>query len=171
MTNETLVLLGVIGAPHGIKGQVKITTYTESPENLTAYGALTDKTGKKQFNVHIERVLENHVIARIEGCLDRTAVEKLRGQELYVPRDRLPKLEDGEFYIEDLIGLLVKDNHNFVIGEIISIQNFGAGNVVEMKTMEGKNEFHAFDHFHDINIEDNEAILSLPETLIAEEKP
>lgn len=171
MTKDALILLGVIGAPHGIKGQVKITTYTESPENLTAYGALTDKTGKKQFQVHIDRVVENHVIARIEGCPDRTAVEKLRGQELYISRSKLPELQDGEYYIEDLIGMRVKDTHDLTIGQIVSIQNFGAGNIVEMTTMEGKNEFHAFEHFTEIHLEEGFAVLNIPETLLAEDKP
>lgn len=170
MSSEAMILLGVIGAPHGIKGHIKIYTYTEQPENITAYGALSDKSGKKQFDISIIRSMPDHVIASVKGYPDRNAIEKLRGQELYVPRSRLPEPKDDEYYIEDLIGLEIRDTQHSIIGHIASIQNFGSGDIVEIKMMDGKSEFHALLHFSEINIQKRYAILDLPDIIEAEDE-
>lgn len=138
MSSEAMILLGVIGAPHGIKGQVKIKTFTETPENLTVYGVLTDKSGKKQFDISIIRSMPDHVIASVKGYPDRTAIEKLRGQELYVPRSKLPMLDEGEYYIEDLIGLKVQLENGKAHGMVTGVYNFGAGDMLEITTSEAK---------------------------------
>lgn len=135
---NSLVLLGNITGPHGIKGEVKIRTYTEAPENITAYGPLTDKSGEKTFKITIVRISGDHVIARIDGITDRSAAEKLRKQDLYLSRTCLPTTAEDEYYIEDLIGLEVRLENNEVFGKIESIQDYGAGTLVEVLTQEKK---------------------------------
>ncbi|MDX2307867.1 MAG: ribosome maturation factor RimM [Hyphomicrobium sp.] len=128
-----LVLLGEIGPAHGVRGEVIVRSYTADPADITAYGILTDETRRNTFQVSLVRVTPKGVVVRIAGHDDRTAVEKLRGVRLYVPRDRLPPPADGEFYHEDLIGLEATTPAGEVIGRVVAIQNFGAGDLVEIE--------------------------------------
>ena len=159
---ETLILLGTVTAPHGIKGEVKIRTYTEIPENITAYGPLTDKSGQKSFTVKIIRVSDDHLIARIDGITTRNDSEKLRGQELYVPRSRLPAPAESEYYIEDLVGLEVRTESGAIVGTILSVQDFGAGHIVETTASDDDKKMIAFnsDNFPVIDVAKGFVILS-----------
>jgi 16S rRNA processing protein RimM len=125
------VLLGVIGSAHGIKGEVSITTFTEDPADIGAYGALTD--GKRTFEIESLRVTPKAVLARIVGVADRTTAEKLRNVPLFVTRDALPEIDDdGTYYQEDLKGLSVVDPAGKTLGTVVEIVNFGAGDLVEV---------------------------------------
>ena len=99
------VLLGAVIAAHGIKGEVKVKTFTEAPENLDAYGALTTDDGRRLEVASLRPTKGDEAVARFKGIADRNAAESLKGQALYVPRDALPEPEPGEFYLADLIGL------------------------------------------------------------------
>ncbi len=84
------VLLGVIAAPHGVRGLVRIKSFTEDPMAIASYGALSDETGKNAYRVEALSVVKDAVLARIEGVADRTAAEAVRGLRLYVERSALP---------------------------------------------------------------------------------
>lgn len=126
------VLLGQIVGVHGIRGEVVIKTFTAEPESIADYGPLTDPTGRTHVVEHV-RVTAKGVVARLAGLTDRTAAEKLRGTELYVPRDRLPEPDEGEFYYEDLVGLAAVTPDGQPLGEIVAVQNFGAGDLLEIR--------------------------------------
>ncbi|MFO1241965.1 MAG: ribosome maturation factor RimM [Rickettsiales bacterium] len=166
MTSDARVLLGVIGAPHGVKGQVKIKTFTEVPENLTAYGTLTDRTGKISYDIKIVRSVSDQIIATVEGYPDRTAVEKLRGQELYVARSQLPPLAEGEYYTEDLVGLRVFSSDGEDYGAILGLHDFGAGILAEIKDPSGKAEFFSLNNFVEIDVEKRTAVLEKPDIFL-----
>jgi len=126
------VLLGVVAAPHGIRGVVRIKSFTEDPMSLGAYGPLSDESGKKEYRVEPLSAARGAVLARIEGVADRTAAEALRGLRLYVERSALPETGEREWYEADLIGLAAvgKDGRDW--GKVIAFHDFGAGSVMEV---------------------------------------
>jgi len=126
------VLLGVVAAPHGVRGLVRIRSYTEDPMAVAAYGPLSDETGKKAYRVEALSAARGAVLARIEGVADRTAAEALRGLRLYVERERLPGTGEREWYEADLIGLSAVGRDGRDWGKVIAFHDFGAGSVMEV---------------------------------------
>ena len=126
------VLLGVVAAPHGVRGLVRIKSFTDDPMAVAAYGPLSDETGKKEYRVEALSAARGAVLARIEGVADRTAAEALRGLRLYVERERLPGTDEREWYEADLIGLAAvgRDGRNW--GKVTAFHDFGAGSVMEV---------------------------------------
>lgn len=127
------ILLGRIAGAHGIRGEVLIKTYTEAPENVGAYGPLSDESGTRTFNLKSARATPKGVVARLQGVDDRNAAEALKGIALYIERERLPAAADGEFYHADLIGLAAVDGDGKPLGEIVAVQNYGAGDLLEIR--------------------------------------
>ena len=126
------VLLGVVSAPHGVRGLVRIRSYTEDPMAIASYGALSDEKGTKHYRVEALSSVKGAVLARIEGVADRTAAEALRGLRLYVERSALPEAGEREWYEADLVGLKAvgKDGRDW--GKVTAFHDFGAGSVMEV---------------------------------------
>jgi len=127
------ILLGHIAGAHGIRGEVLIKTYTEAPENVGTYGPLSDESGTRTFNLKSARTTPKGVVARLQGIDDRNAAEALKGVALYIERERLPAAADGEFYHADLIGLAAVNGDGKPLGEIVAVQNYGAGDLLEIR--------------------------------------
>ncbi|MCH9011866.1 MAG: ribosome maturation factor RimM [Proteobacteria bacterium] len=125
--------VGVIAGAHGVRGLVKIKSFTEDPANLTAYGALTDESGARRYQVAVTGRAKGVLLARIEGVGDRDAARALRGARLYIARAALPEPEDEEYYHADLIGLAVEDRAGAPLGRVAAVQNFGAGDILEIE--------------------------------------
>ncbi len=127
------VQLAVIGAAHGIKGEVRVKTYTGDPLDLGSYGLLYDASGKS-YEVLSIRPSKTVVVVRFAGVEDRNAAEALNGKELYVDHAQLPQdLDEDEFYYTDLIGLTVRDGEGVSYGKVSAVFNFGGGDVLEIK--------------------------------------
>src|SRR6478735_2529057 len=126
------VLLGVVAAPHGVRGLVRIKSFTEDPMAVAAYGPLSDETGKKVYRVEALSAARGAVLARIEGVADRTAAEALRGLRLYVERERLPATGEREWYEADLVGLSAIGTDGRDWGKVVAFHDFGAGSVMEV---------------------------------------
>ncbi len=127
------VQLAVIGAAHGIKGEVRVKTYTGDPMDLGSYGLLYDASGKS-YEVLSIRPSKTVVVVRFAGVDDRNAAEALNGKELYVDHAQLPQdLDEDEFYYTDLIGLAVRDSAGVSYGKVSAVFNFGGGDVLEIK--------------------------------------
>ena len=126
------VLLGVVAAPHGVRGLVRIKSFTEDPMAVAAYGPLSDESGKKEYRVEALSAARGAVLARIEGVADRTAAEALRGLRLFVERQRLPRTGEREWYEADLIGLEAVGTDGRDWGKVIAFHDFGAGSVMEV---------------------------------------
>jgi len=126
------VLLGVVAAPHGVRGLVRVKSFTEDPMAIGTYGPLSDETGKKAYRVEALSAARGAVLARIEGVADRTAAEALRGLRLYVGRDALPDAGEQEWYEADLIGLRAVGRDGRDWGKVIAFHDFGAGSVMEV---------------------------------------
>ncbi|HSE75212.1 MAG TPA: ribosome maturation factor RimM [Dongiaceae bacterium] len=133
-TSQRLVLMGAILGAHGIKGEVKVKSFAAKPAAIAEYGPLTDSRHKRTFDLDIVGTADaakGIVIARIAGIADRNAAEALKGVELFVERDRLPPPTDPEeYYLADLIGLAAFDPKGAKLGEIVSVDNYGAGDLL-----------------------------------------
>lgn len=130
------ILLGRITGAHGIKGEVMIRAYTETPQGLIDYGALDGGDGRRIVVTHA-RATNKGVIARIAGVEDRTAAEKLKGIDLHVDRSRMPDADEGSYYLVDLIGLAAVDTAGATIGRVTAVENYGAGDILVVALAEG----------------------------------
>jgi 16S rRNA processing protein RimM len=130
---ERKVLLGVVAAAHGVRGEVRIRSFCAEPADIGAYGPLSDEGGTRLFTVRPSRVsTRGDVIARIDGVADRTAAEALRGLRLYAARGTLPPAGPGEWYEDDLIGLAARGPDGRDWGAVLAVHDFGAGTVLEL---------------------------------------
>jgi 16S rRNA processing protein RimM len=142
---DALVCLGQIGAPHGVRGEVRLRSFTAEPEAIATYGPLQTDDGRA-ITIESLRAAKDHFVAVLSGIHDRDAAAQLANTKLYVPRERLPQLADPEeFYHADLIGLAVADRGGRPLGSVVAIHNFGAGDLIEVRLdASGKSELLAF---------------------------
>ena len=135
---DRLILLGVFGAPQGVRGEVRVKSLTADPGAIGAYGPLTDKGRARTFVFESLRPLKDDMlVARLAGVSTRTAAEALKGAEIFARRDQLPPPAHDEFYYDDLIGLEAVDAEGAPIGRVVSLMNYGAGDVLEIAPVEG----------------------------------
>jgi 16S rRNA processing protein RimM len=132
------VCLGTIVGVHGVQGAVRIKSFTEHPADVAAYGAVSDESGARRFEVKVLGQARGAVLARLSGVADRDAAEALRGLRLYVPRAALPKTNEDEFYHADLIGLPVETSEGARLGSVRAVHNFGAGDILELRDEAGR---------------------------------
>lgn len=130
------ILLGVVGGAHGIKGEVRIKSFTEDPTDIKAYGPLFDARGNR-FTIRTARVQKNVVVATIAEVTDRNAAELLNGTELFVDRSVLPEDDEDAFFQADMVGMTVETVGGEPVGTVIAFHDFGAGEVVEIKPERG----------------------------------
>lgn len=133
MTGKRRVLLGEVGAAHGIRGEVVVRSYTAEPADIANYGVLERTDGTALPRLSVVRQSSKGLICRFEGIRDRTAVEGLRGTELWVPRERLPPPSESDFYHVDLIGLTAVAPDGAAIGKVVAVVNFAAGDLLEIR--------------------------------------
>ncbi|NBC31868.1 MAG: 16S rRNA processing protein RimM [Alphaproteobacteria bacterium] len=136
--DRRLVCLGQISGAHGVRGLVKVRSFTEEPEGLVAYGPLTDAGGRRIFALSLLSPHKGQFLARIDGLTDREAAAALAGTRLYVPRERLPPPDEADaFYQADLIGLEAVDAAGTSLGQVVAVHDFGAGDVLEVALAAG----------------------------------
>ncbi len=135
---QGLVLLGRFGAPHGVRGEIRLQSFTSDPLSIASYDSLTDKSGTRNFRLRaVRRQGKDMLVAQIEGVDDRAGAEALNRVELYVAREMLPAPDEDEFYIADLIGLRAETAEGVEIGTIVAVRNFGAGDILEIAPAAG----------------------------------
>ena len=127
------VCVGAIAGAFGVRGEVRLKSFCTEPAAIADYAPLESEDGAQRFTVAITRPVKNGFAARLGGIGSKEEADALRGTRLFVPRDRLPSLPDDEFYHADLIGLSVSDTGGAVLGEVIAVQNHGAGDLLEIK--------------------------------------
>lgn len=141
---DSLVLLARIGAAHGIRGEVRVKPFGDDPLSFADYGVLTTKDGTARFEVERARVQKTVVITKFKGIDDRNAAEALNGTDLYVARDQLPTPDEDEFYHDDLIGLELREASGRSLGRIIAVQDFGAGDLLDVRPARGPSFYVPF---------------------------
>jgi 16S rRNA processing protein RimM len=137
VTVSAPICVARIGAAHGVRGAVKLWTFTEDPLAVTRYGPLMTKDGARQIEVTHAREAKDHLVATLKGIATREDAERLNGVELYIAREKLPATDDDEYYHADLIGLAAVNAANEPLGRVIAIHNFGAGNIIEIAPPQG----------------------------------
>jgi 16S rRNA processing protein RimM len=126
------ICVGAIAGAFGVKGEVRLKSFTSEPEDIADYAPLETEDGAMEFDVVIERRINNGLAVHLSGISTKEQADALRGVRLFVPRDRLPALPDDEFYHADLIGLPVFDTGGGELGRVKSVLNHGAGDLLEI---------------------------------------
>lgn len=133
------ICIGAIAGAFGVKGEVRLKSFTALPEDIAAYGALWSEDGKHSFGITLTGQTSNALVARLSSVATKEQADALRGVRLYVARDDLPSLPDDEFYHADLIGLEVFDTGGNSLGKVKSVLNHGASDILEIQA-EGQSD-------------------------------
>lgn len=164
MQEDKRVCLGAIVGVHGIKGEVKVKSWTAKDRDIGSYGVLQDKSGNREFCLKVVGHSKELLRCKIKGIDDRNAAEALIGTELYINRKALPDLAEEEYYQTDLIGLRVLAEPDLAeIGQVTGIYNFGAGDILEIKISDtGKTEMIPFTKVYvpKVNIKEGYVVVS-----------
>ena len=131
--DDRLIVVGVVKGAHGVRGEVRVKSYTADPADLFSYGALLDAAGKPALTPQTARPGKDHFIVRPKEQKQKEDWDALKGTLLHVPRAELPETDDDEFYIEDLVGLQVFAGGDSPAGQVKSVQNFGADDLLEIR--------------------------------------
>lgn len=163
---ENLICVGAVAAAHGVRGLVKVKSFTRNAADFAAFGELSDASAKRSFKVEIVGKNKDLFLVKIDGVTDRNAAEALRGTELFVFRSQLPETEQDEFYYADLIGMTAKAPDGNVLGKVRAVYNFGAGDMLEI---EGVEDFISFckQNVPDVDLKAREMTVCLPESVEA----
>jgi 16S rRNA processing protein RimM len=149
----------------GLKGEVKVKTFTATPDALPRYGKLHAKDGRIFTITAFRTARPGEAVIAFEEVRDRNSAEALKGAELFVSRDALPAPDEDEFYHADLIGLEARDAHGRVLGKVLGVHNFGASDVIELTRADGDSVHLAFtrETVPVINIADGYVVVAVPE--------
>jgi 16S rRNA processing protein RimM len=131
------ICVAQIGGAHGIRGEVKLRSFTADPLAVKDYGVLESEDGAASFAIEALRPAKGYLVARLRGVRDRNAAEQLTNLRLFVPRERLPPPASDEFYHADLIGLAAVTAEGTEFGTVVAVHNFGAGDILELRPPAG----------------------------------
>jgi 16S rRNA processing protein RimM len=162
-----------IGAAHGVRGAVKLWTFTEDPLAVKHYGPLSTKDGMRQFEVTHVREAKDHLVATLQGVATREDAERLNGIELYIAREKLPATDDDEYYHADLVGLAAVNAANEPVGRVIAIHNFGAGDIIEIAPAHGPTMLLPFTNavVPTVDLANGRVVVELPEEIEGDDAP
>jgi 16S rRNA processing protein RimM len=160
--------VATIGAPHGVRGEVRVKPLTDDPLALKKYGPLESEDGKRTFSILSARMQGEMAIVKFDGITDRDVAATLTHTKLYVPRERLPEPKAGEYYASDLVGLRVEDESGVEIGSVLGVVNFGAGDLIEISRA-GRDSVHIpfFENFvPKIDLDGGRIVITPPDGLL-----
>lgn len=166
------LLVGVIGAAHGLRGDVRVKSYTGDPSAIGFYGPLHDAAGTRAFEFETLRHLRDDVfVARFKGVGDRSAAEALVNTSLYAARERLAPVEEEEFLHADLIGLAAETAAGEKLGRVVAVQNFGAGDLIEIAPPAGETLLVPFTRaiVPLVDLANGRVVVDLPHEVVGEE--
>lgn len=165
-----VVLMGRFGAPHGVRGEIRVTSFASDPLALFEYDGLRLRDGRKIAVTHARFVKDNICVARLEGITKREAAQALTGQDIYIARTALPQTDEDEFYLTDLIGLEARDAAGQKIGAVRDVVNYGAGDILDVMLTQGGAQLVAFTRANvpHINVAAGYITLCLPDEIEGE---
>lgn len=134
------VCVGAVTGAHGQQGEVRLRSFTDEPGDMAAYGPVETEDGRRSFVITIVRPVKNGFVAGLGGVSTRDQAEALKGEDLYVPRSRLPEAGEDEFYYADLMGLSVEEADGTVLGAVVAVEDFGAGYLIEVALVDAYRE-------------------------------
>ncbi len=138
------ILVGVFGAPHGVRGEIRLKSFMQAPSSIATHGQLTDSSGAVHDIIAARLLKDDLLVARVKGVTDRDAAQKLTNRKLYLAREKLPVLEEDEFYCNDLIGLRAETPEGVALGMIVAVPNFGGGDILEIAPPAGETMLFPF---------------------------
>lgn len=157
---SNLINIGKITKPHGIKGHIKLMSFTQIPEDIFNYKNIFDEAHNQYALKFISNIGNNQFICSFNNNNSRNLAEEVAGKDLYILKDQLPKVDDGEIYHHDLIELDLFNEKNELVGKIIAVHNFGAGDIIEVALNESnKTIYLPFDQNYIIEINLDKKIL------------
>ena len=167
------ICIARIGAAHGVRGAVKLWTFTEDPLAVRDYGPLMTRDRTRQFEVEHARAAKDHLVATFKGVATREDAERLNGIELYIRRDQLPATDDDEYYHADLIGLAAVNAANEPIGRVLAVHNFGAGDIIEIAPTQGPTMLLPFTNavVPTVDLAGGRVVIELPQLIEGDDKP
>ena len=167
------ICIARIGAAHGVRGAVKLWTFTEDPLAVKDYGPLSTRDGARQFEVATARAAKDHLVATLKGIATREDAERLNGIELYIAREKLPATDDDEYYHADLIGLAAVNAANEPIGRVHAIHNFGAGDIIEIAPPQGPTLLLPFTNavVPTVDLANGHVVIELPKEIEGDDVP
>jgi 16S rRNA processing protein RimM len=136
------IALAAVAGAHGVKGELRLKLFTDSVENLARHKTVA--IGGIERKLEGVRAGSTGAIARVAGITDRAAAEALRGSLVEVERSALPPLDEGEYYYADLIGLACDDKQGGKVGRVVAVENYGAGDLLEVERLDGKRSLIPF---------------------------
>lgn len=162
------ILIGEITTVHGIKGLVKVRSYVEDHGLFETESLYTDENSDRTISLKLKSALKGDWLAEVKDVIDRNAAEKLRDTRLYINRESLPETDDGEFYVEDMIGMKVKNSAGHDIGVVIGVDNFGASDLLDIKPIGGGASFYlpfTDDAVLNVDVDTDSIMVELPENI------
>jgi 16S rRNA processing protein RimM len=170
MTRDSKVCIAKFGGAHGVRGEVRLSAFTDDPAKVAAYGPLETADGARRFRIARFRATKHGLIATIDGVTTREQAEQLNGLELFVARERLPATADGEFYHADLIGLAAVTTEQRALGTIVAVHNFGAGDIIEIAAANGPTIMLPFSNavVPEVDLKGGRIVIELPEEIDGE---
>lgn len=162
------ILVGAIAGAFGVQGEVRLKSFCAVPEDIASYGPLFTQDGRRSFKLRLTKAVAGGFGARLSGIETRDQAEAMKGVSLYADRARLPRLPDNEFYHSDLIGLLAQDPGGQPMGKVISVQNHGAGDILEIRPLAGADTLlvpFTLANVPTVDLEKAVIVVDLPETL------
>ncbi|MDG1286848.1 MAG: ribosome maturation factor RimM [Rickettsiales bacterium] len=168
MSDSKRVCVGIIASAHGIRGGFKVKSFTEVPNTIFDFTDLSFEKGDAA-ELKANGVAGGALLATMAGVNDRNDAELLKGKKLYVTREVLPEPPVDEFYMEDMLGLDVKIADGRVVGKVIQVANYGAGDVVELKFNNGTEEMYSFidENFPEVDIKAGTITFNAPDVIEA----
>jgi len=165
------ICIARIGAAHGVRGAVKLWTFTEDPLAVTSYGPLVTKDGARQFEVTHAREAKGHLVATLKGIATREDAERLNGVELFIARAKLPVTDENEYYHADLIGLAAVNTANEPLGRVTAIHNFGAGDIIEIAPPHGATMLLPFTNavVPSVDLASGRVVIELPSEIVGDD--
>lgn len=160
------ILIGKIGAPHGIRGQVRLISFSGNPDIFEVCKDFhTSESGPETLHLKLMGCSGGAFLAQVEGVSDRTSAENLKGTDLYVSRSRFPDLKDSEYYHADLIGLRAIDVQGASVGTVIAVENFGAGDILEIRPENAPTFYLSFtnENVPEINVKEGFLVVNRPD--------
>ncbi len=167
------ICIGAIAGVRGLKGEVRIKSFTADPDDIAAYGPVSTEDGKRTYRINVTAHAKGLIIARLDGIEDRDAAEALKGTRLYVPKSVLPEPGDGDFYHADLIGLRAETEDGDRLGTVKAVHNFGAGDIIEITDESGQGKEDLMVPFTaelvpEVDLSEGRIVVAPPEVLEAD---
>lgn len=167
---KKLICVGKFASPHGVRGSIKIKSFTGDPTRIGEYSPLYNKSGEREFVIKILSSNQDMLIVKVDGVSSREEADKLKNMEIYADKAKFDELEEDEFYYDDLIGMnvLLDDGEKF--GVVLAVQNFGGCDLIEISVdNSSKSEFFAFtkEIFPEINLKEGYVTICPPEVEFA----